>query len=44
MANTSRETVSRTLGQLIADGVLVKTSRRMTVQRLGELKQIAGLD
>lgn len=44
MANTSRETVSRTLGQLIADGVLLKNNRRLTVQRLGVLRQIAGLD
>jgi CRP/FNR family transcriptional regulator, cyclic AMP receptor protein len=44
MANTSRETVSRTLGQLMDDGVLLKSTRRLTIQRLALLRQIAGLD
>jgi CRP/FNR family cyclic AMP-dependent transcriptional regulator len=44
MANTSRETVSRTLGQLMEDGVLEKNSGRLTVMRLAELRVQAGLD
>lgn len=44
MANTSRETVSRTLGQLMDTGVLEKNSGRLTVMRLAELRVQAGLD
>ena len=44
MANTSRETVSRTLGQLMEAGVLEKNSGRLTVMRLAELRVQAGLD
>lgn len=44
MVNTTRETVSRTLGQLIDQQVILKEKNRMTVLRMDELRQSAGLD
>lgn len=44
MANTSRETVSRTLRQLLNDGVLEKKKSRFTVLLMDALRARAGLD
>lgn len=44
MANTSRETVSRTLGQLLEDGILEKNKSRFTVLLMDALRARAGLD
>lgn len=44
MVNTTRETVSRTLGQLIDQQVVQKDKSRMTVLRMDELRHNAGLD
>jgi CRP-like cAMP-binding protein len=44
MANTSRETVSRTLRQLKEEGILEKTKNRFTVLFIDELRAHAGLD
>lgn len=44
MVNTTRETVSRTLGQLIDQKVVQKDKSRMTVLRMEELRHSAGLD
>lgn len=44
IANTSRETVSRTLGQLMDEGVLEKNKGRFTVLLMDALRARAGLD
>lgn len=44
VVNTTRETVSRTLGQLIEQKVVQKDKSRMTVLRMDKLRHSAGLD
>ena len=43
MANTSRETVSRTLGLLIDEGVLAKQEGRLLLLRMEALRAHAGV-
>ena len=42
MVNTSRETVSRALAQLIAEGVVEKDYRRLIVRKPSRLRELAG--
>ncbi len=41
MLNTSRETVSRAIGQLVAEGVVQKDHRRLIVRRPSRLRELA---
>ena len=43
MVNTTRETVSRTLTQLLAQGVVKKSKGRLTILQVDVLKELAGL-
>lgn len=42
MVNTSRETVSRAIAQLIAEGVVEKDYRRLIVRKPSRLRELAG--
>jgi len=44
MVNTTRETVSRTLGLLLGEGVVSKGKGRMVILRMDALRQFAGMD
>jgi CRP/FNR family transcriptional regulator, cyclic AMP receptor protein len=43
MVNTTRETVSRTLGQLLAQGVIKKSKGRLLILDMEILRELAGL-